>query len=236
MPNKNGKTNRKQRKGGKRRVNASKETVDLAMAGTRSYDHVIYSDLTYKPMSPFYNSRPPRNLGNQVHFIRCVTTTQFTTNTTTIMENNIQFTAASHMPQFTSYLGVFDQYYLDTAIVTVANLNSNSGVAALPQIYTALDFDNIIALGSVAVISQYATCNSDDLAPGASVTRIIKPCIASSIQGGSLVSGGVQRTWVDNAFSSVIFYGFRSILQNTPPAALTLDVTINCTWAFRNNV
>lgn len=208
--------------------------VDLGLAGPRELDHLIVSDLSYRPTPASFNARPPRNLLSQVYFVRQDYNTTTTTNTTTITESNYYWAASSYMLQFTSYLAVFDQYYLHSVVATVANLSSNSGVSSLPQVYTAIDFDNTANLGSLAAIQAYGTCNADILAPGGSVTRIIMPC--NQLRLGSSDASGISRSWCDSANTGVAFYGYRLIANNTPAAATIMELTFSMIWAFRNNI
>jgi hypothetical protein len=207
----------------------------MAMAGSWADDHVVTEDFGNRPPAQTFAAIPPRILTNQIFWVRCVISDQVTTNTTTITESNIAFTAANALQQAATYLALFDQYYLAEVFVTVANntLVSSTSVS-MPQIYTAIDYDNASNLGSASLISGYSTCNSTTLGPGKSITRYLKPCVSPSL--GGVGGAGVARIWVDNAFNSVPFYGFRQITQNTPAGAQSLDRTWTCTWAFRNNV
>jgi hypothetical protein len=207
----------------------------MAMAGSGADDHLITEDFRHRPPSSTFSATPPKTLTNQIYWHRCVISDQVTTNTTTITESNIAFTASNAMQQTATFLALFDQYYLAEVFVTIANntLVSSTSVS-MPQIYTAIDYDNVTNLGGVNLLSGYSTCNSTTLGPGKSLTRYLKPVVAPSLGGTG--SAGVARIWVDNAFNAIPFFGFRQITQNTPAGAQSLDRTWTCTWAFRNTV
>jgi hypothetical protein len=202
----------------------------MGMAGSSSDDHLIVADINYKPPSAAYNSTPPKSINNQVHYFRQEYVTTVTTNTVTITESNYLFNATNNMGQVSSFLAIFDQYFLDSVVFTISNVSSNAGVSSLPQVYTAIDFDSNTNIG-VAAIVNFSTCNVSVLGSGKSITRVIRPCNSSGTSNSL-----VQRTWVDSAYATVNFYGLRTILNNTPAAAILLDVSYSCIWAFRNNI
>lgn len=137
------------------------------------------------------------------------------------------------MQDFASWLLLFDQYYLHSVVLSIANTVAPGGTATLPQVFTAIDFDSSAVLGSIAKISGYNTCNVATLGSGDSVTRYVEPCNATYV--GPTVAAGVTRTWVDSAYNNVPFYATRSIL-NTTTAVVQLDYTYTLLWAFRNSI
>jgi len=239
MPTNNGRRGGKPKKarGGLRSrggdAAAGRRNIDMGMAGSSSDDHLVISDINYRPPSGVYNATPPRSLNNQIYFCRQEYATTVTTNTTTITEANYSFTAQNNMGQVGSFLAIFDQYFLDSVVFTISNVSSNTGVSSLPQVYTAIDFDSAANVG-IATIVNFSTCNVTVLGSGKSLTRIIRPCLQGSASGNTAAL--VARTWVDSAYSGVGFYGLRTIINNTPAAAVLLDVSYSCIWAFRNNI
>jgi len=232
MPNNNGKSKR-MGKGSKnrsnKRSNISATALDIGLTGTRGDDHVILSDLTYRPVPATYNSKPPRQLLNQVFFARQTTFATITPGNTAV-EANIAFTAAVDMEQYLSYLSIFDQYYLHSAVVTLSSTYYSAGSSGYPVVHTAIDFNNVDNLSSVAGIESYGTHNLDILGPGKSVTRVIMPCVGSTSTNTSLVT----RLWVSSANPNVPFFGFRSITEAFGSGSI--DVNITCTWAYRNTI
>jgi hypothetical protein len=203
------------------------------MAGSRSDDQLITADFSYRPPSGVYNAKPPKVIGNQIHFIRNLYLLTVQSSTTAIVESNYSFTASPYMSGFANYLAVFDQYFLHSVVCTVTSdyTAANNNTDPL-QIVTAIDFDNVSALGSVANLLGFNTAVQSILLPGKSVTRVIMPCNSTNLQGGA--GAGVTRTWVDAALPSVPFFGFRSIISASGTTA-AVSYAFSLTWALRNN-
>lgn len=212
--------------------NTNNLLVDLAQSASRADDHVIISDLTLRPPIMVYNARPPRNLNNQIHFVRFTSSLLVNSSATAITETNILFTAAAFMQ--VGWLALFDQYCLDSVVVSVANQGAPSAAVTLPELVTNVDFDSISVIGNIATLRGYSNSNSCNLETGKALTRIINPANAPSV--GGLNSSGVSKMWVDSAFQSVPFYGFRSIMSATPGGTYPILFTTTCVWAFRNTI
>jgi len=208
--------------------------LDLGMGGSRDNDHFIVSDLTNRPVNPVFNARPPRNITNQIVWLRQNFAQTLTTNTTTTTETNFYWTAVNYMLQYTNWLALFDEYCCHSVVITIQNPNTNAAVASLPEVFTAIDYDNSTTLGSQAAITAYSTCNAAVLGPGESVTRFVMPCQTTFVSPST--SLGVTRCWVDSAYNGAAFYGVRTFIQNTPGAAIVLDVSFSIIWAFRNTI
>jgi hypothetical protein len=207
------------------------------MAASGSNDHFIKADLTYRPPSAAFKSKPPARMLNQIYWIRQNYTTSVTTSATALTEINTSFTAVTNMQQYGSYLAVFDQYCLHSVVYTVANTSVGTGVNTNPTVYTAIDFDNTSNLGSAGAIQAYGTCNTAVLASGESVTRYFEPCTAGYVYTN--VSGNyavAQRTWIDSASTGISFYGIRTLIPATSSGATILSLTFACVWALRNNI
>jgi hypothetical protein len=231
MPNKNGK-----RKGKRNRNSSSKSAANLADLGmsVRDADHLITSDLTLKPLSTVYKAKPPRNIGNQIYYVRQTFNSAITTSTTTFVENNFSWSLSGALTQYAQYAVIFDQAMLHSVSVTVTNAEPPGATATLPIVYTAIDFDNTTNLGSLNLLVGYSTCNAATLAPGQSVTRFVYPCNKSSL--GGYAGAGVGRSWLDTtAGSLVVFNGVRLIVASTT-ASIPIDAIQELTWAFRNTI
>jgi len=222
------KRNSKQRNNNR---NISTAALDIGLVGTRADDHVVLSDLSYRPVPQTYHAKPPRQLLNQVFFSRQTTAGIINAGVSSV-EANIAFTASIDMEQYTAYLSIFDQYYLHSAVVTLTNEFHQASSTAFdyPVVHTAIDFDSITNLGSVTAIESYGTHNVDILTPGKSVTRIIMPCVATAPSGNGLIT----RMWVPSANTSVPFNGFRCIVEANTVGHI--NVAISCIWAYRNTI
>jgi len=215
-------------------VSRLRQQLPLGMAGSNADDHFVSSDLTYNPVSPVFAASPPKNLLNQIHWVRQNTNSTVTTSTTVLTETNYAFTSVADLQHQSSYFSVFDQYCLHSVVFTILNTNSNASVLALPEVFTAIDYDNVTALGSINGITAFASCNTGVLAAGKSITRYVRPTVQTSVS--TFASAAVTRQWIATALPSVPFFGIRTIIAATTAAALTLDVSISCVWAFRSTV
>lgn len=204
------------------------------MAGSSATDQLVRADFSLRPVSAEYRATPPKSLVSRITWVRSSTQQVVTTSTTAITEQNIAPTVAFGLPQYAAWLSVFDQYYLDQFTVTIANNSPEGGTAACPQVFTAIDFDSSANLGSLASISNFSNCVVSTIAPGNSVTRVIRPCVSPTI--GTINGAGVGRMWVDSSYNNVLFYAFRSIVNNTVAASVQLDYTLSYVWAFRNSI
>lgn len=207
----------------------------MGMAGTSATDHFIRDDLRVRPPSGVFKARMPKVLSNQVWWVRSSYQQVLSTSTTAITEQNFAPNAAAgFLVQYLTYFALFDEYFLDSMVMSIANNSPEGGTGACPQVFTAIDFDSSANLGALSAISAYGTCNITTIAPGNSVTRYCKPTNATYL--GNTAAAGVTRTWVDCQSQNVPFYGFRSIINNTPTAAIQIDYTLTLYWAFRNSI
>lgn len=206
--------------------------ADSGMSSSSADDHLIKSDFTLRPPVAVYNATPPRNLLNQIHFVRYTTSQLVNTNASGITEQNFSFTATNSMQ--VAWLSLFDQYCLDHVFVTCTNEGNDTNTGALPEVVTNVDFDSISILGNIATLRGYSNSNDAVLESGKAVTRLIRPANAPSV--GGFNSAAVSRLWVDSAFPGVPFYGYRSIIAATPGGTWPILYTITAVWAFRNTL
>jgi hypothetical protein len=233
MPKNHGRNSKSAKRTGKgSRRNITGAMADLGLSGTRQDDHLIVADLTYRPVTPYFSAKPPRRLLNQIYWVRQEFSTSISTTTTVPVETNYDWTAVTNMAQYPQFLAVFDQYYLHSVVATFSN-SSSASATLLPQLYTAIDFDNVIPIGSIGAISAYSTVNNDVLAGGKSVTRVIMPCMRTSAETSN--AAAITRLWISSAVPGIPFYGLRTIV-NTTSAVTNIDVTFAYIWAFRNSV
>jgi hypothetical protein len=213
----------------RKRDNTTAVLRSLAQNGSNSDDHFVGADLGFKPISVGFVASPPRNVLSQIYWVRQNTNSAFATSASALVESNLSFTNTLDLLQAANYNAVFDQYYLHSVMVTLSN-GSGAASAVLPEIFTAIDFDNISNLGSITAITAFETCNTAILAAGKSVTRLIKPCISTNTGTNTAI---VTRQWVNTTYTNVQFNGLRIIAAQTS-VPTTIDVSISCLWAFRN--
>jgi hypothetical protein len=169
---------------------------------------------------------------SQIYWMRDTLTQNLTLSTSGITESNFIWQAATNMQQVSTYLTIFDQYALHSVVITITNPNTNAGGNTLPQIFTAIDNDNIVNIGSINAIQAYGTCNVANLGPGKSVTRVVFPTTENST--GNQPYATLIRAWVDSMKPTIPFFGLRFI-GSSVSAAITLDFNFSFVWAFRNN-
>jgi hypothetical protein len=233
MPKNNGKS-KNHSKGASRGASKAKKMgplISAAMASSGANDHFIRTDVALRPPSNSFTARPPKNLSNQIFWIKQTNSAVVNSSTTGIFEYNFAFSAASNMQA--GFLSYFDQYALHSATVTISSQQPPGSLATPPQVVTAIDFDNVVALANIQALSYYGTANIAVLSPGQSVTRYIEPCLATSV---SSTNAGLQRIWLDSAYNSPQYYGFRSILGASISAVISYEYVTTCIWAFRNTL
>lgn len=212
-----------------------------ARPGTSATSNVVADDFRRKAMSTAFTLHPPRSLGNQTFWARYSAQAVVSTSTTAIFESNYSFSLSGFITntQITSLAGVFDQYALYCVVCCIANNSPEGGTGVIPQVYTALDYDNVTNLGSIGAISEFESINVTSIAPGNSVCRTVLPMLSTagfSATIGTYNPAVLQRSWVDLGYPATSYYGFRSITNNTPGAAVQLDFTFTLIVAFRNTV
>jgi len=151
------------------------------------------------------------------------------------VEQNFTFTVTLH-PQYSSWLSLFDQYCIVQATVEFDSLTPPGQTYSSPQLYTALDFDNSTALGSVASLEDYSSCETVVMAPEKRHMRSVRPSVKGvvSTTGGSNGAGVIGPSWVDSGVNNVVFFGIRSIAAFTNAGAIRTTQTI--VFAFRNQI
>jgi len=187
------------------------------------------SDLSIKPPSARIPTNVPSQIANVIFWD--VTNVRSTmAYAVGITESNFAFSLASH-PKVASLQTIFDQWCIPLVSVTWMNLSSPGSLNVLPELHTAIDFDGIATLGSIAAIDQYDTIIVTPMADGKKYTRSVRPSNVSTLTGGS---GSVPGSWCDVATPSVNFNGIRSIINNLSAYATgSIIVEYNCWFAFR---
>jgi hypothetical protein len=201
------------------------------MVAPSSLDHFISDDLTRRPPRSTFTASPPKQLGNQIFWIRTSFNNTIATSSSVIVENNFALSLTTHAPNVSGLVSIFDSYALHSAVITISGPTVTT--ASTCTVYTAIDYTSVANLGTVAGIESFASCNIAILTQGQNVTRYLEPTLQDTIGGNSTV--GAARQWVDSSAPSTLWYGFRFITATTT-SSYNLPVTINCIWAFRNSI
>jgi hypothetical protein len=193
------------------------------------------ADLRVRPPSRRIPSSVPKQVSNQV--VWDIVRTDLTINVGTggIAETNFSFSLASH-PQAGSWGTLYDQWCIPQVTVMFRSEQPPGATFVPAIIYTALDFDGVGNLGSIAAIEDYSTCAQCTMSPGRTHTRSIKPCIKISTQQPSTnVNSSVDRLWQDVGANGTPWFGIRSIVSSSTATYPIVATTL--TWyAFRNQI
>jgi hypothetical protein len=205
----------------------------MGMAESSALDHLISSDLTTRPPSGVFKANIPKNITNQIVWTRSVLQSVVNSSTSAAVEQNFAPSISANLAGYATWCAIFDQYYLHSFSMSLSSDSSPGSTGTCPMVYTAIDFDSSANIG-VSALSAYGTVNLAVLAPGNSVTRVCQPCNSTYL--AAVAASGVTRSWVDCSVSSVLFYGLRSIIQQTSTAVVPVTYTITCNWCFRNTI
>lgn len=173
----------------------------------------------------------PRSVPNQVVWDVVKIDGVVANSTTGLTETNFSFNLSQH-PQASSWAALFDQWCIPQASVSFLSMVPPGSTTIPPRLYTALDFDNANALGSISSIEDYSTAQVVELQPQVRLVRSIKPCVKPVLLGSL---AGVERMWCDSGTNNVGWYGIRSIMS-TSTAILQMSTTVTIWFAFRNQI
>jgi hypothetical protein len=192
------------------------------------------ADLAIRPPNNTVMPRPLSavRIGNQIYHDVVKIQSTITSSTTVITETGFQFNLSQH-PQNGSLTALFDQWCVVMASVTVASQLPPGSTAVPGTLYSAIDFDNNTALGSIPLIEDFSSCRVQVMQPTSVHTRSVAPCSKTSLSGTA--SAGVQRSWIDSSQPSTPNYGVRVTIGITP-AVQTYLVTTTVEFGFRNNI
>jgi hypothetical protein len=203
--------------------------------GSGSMQPANRSDLRIRPPSQNIPKSVPRKIQNQVVWDVTKIDTNITVPTSGLVETNFTFSLLLH-PQYTYWAALYDQWCCPQASVTFRSEQAPGATFTSVALYTALDFDGVGALGSVASIEDYGTCTVTEMSPGRSVTRSIRPCTKlSTQQSGSNVNSGLIRQWQDTGAAGTPWFGIRSI-ANASSTSYNIRATTTIYLAFRNGL
>jgi hypothetical protein len=193
------------------------------------------ADLKVRPPSTRRPQSVPRSIQNMIVWDIVKLENLVTLSTSGVTEANSQFNLQLH-PQVSSWVALFDQWSIPQASCTYRSLLPPGSSATPVFLVTALDFDSIGALGSVAAIEDYSTAEVMTMSHGAVVTRSVKPCVKfSTQQSGSNVNSGLSTPWIDSGAAGTLHFGIRAI-ANQAAAAYPIEVTTTIWFAFRNQI
>jgi len=191
-------------------------------------------DLRVKPPTFVIPNRVPRQVSNLITWDVVKVVNQVATVANGITETNFSFSLNLH-PQVSSWIALFDQWCIPQVSVSFESLTPAGSTVILPKLYTALDFDNATSLGSVSNLADFATCEATTLFPQMQLVRSIRPCVKVNTSGSN---SSLARAWQDSAFPAILWFGIRSIVDNTntPTVYNAVTATFTIWYAFRNQI
>ncbi len=204
---------------------------------TGSTTTVVETDLIQRRQNFNLVQSPPKNLGNQIYWLRSSTSYDVAIPASpgsAYTESNFlfQLSALSNSSQIGS---LFDQYCIYAVTVSIFADNVSSSYGQSLVVHTALDYDNVASVGPTAILG-FNSCETSALTVGDSIVRFVKPCVAGNVYGSSAFgSYSTQRIWLDMASKDVSHYGVRMIVI-APPNASSLRVTQNFVVGLRNTI
>jgi hypothetical protein len=193
-------------------------------------------DLAVKPPD---DSNVPKSIPRNVQSLIAwdsVKVNSLITGASSLVETNYAASLSIH-PQASSWASLFDQWTIPQFTVEFDSQIPPGATNIPPVLYTAIDFDNVANLGSIAVLEDYSTCEARQLTTGVRTMRSVRPCvkIVQGVSGGSTSTSGVSKAmWVDSGQITTQFYAIRSILGISP--ATVVNVTWTIWFAFRNQI
>jgi hypothetical protein len=173
----------------------------------------------------------PFNFQTNIHWFQTSVDTNFALSTSAITEQNQSFQLVNTAIA-ASIAGLYDQYAIFAVYIRVSStgLPASSGSG---RIITALDYDNVANLGSIATLLGYST--STDTSSIEVQERYVEPCNAPALYNGSAFSAfGQDRMWVDCANTGVPHYGLRCIADIVSNSGAVLNFKFTYIICARN--
>lgn len=227
------KSKRKGRKGGNP-VERTDRLIVESFRGTGS----VASDIMYKRQNMNIVQSPPKQIGNQIYWLKTSFQTTVAVNASTIVEQNYSFLLSS-FPGSGSLATAFDQFCIYAVCVTAMyQANANSVTDAICPFYSAIDYDNVNSITNLTSLQQFGSYSVTQLSASLPpAERFIKPCVTPDVFSSGF---GAARMWIDMASNaSVQHYGFRSfigpaqILSSGSPGVILYN--FNGIIGLRNN-
>jgi len=197
----------------------------------------IAADLATNPPSQRIPQRVPKQVSNQEVWDVVKVDSIINALSTGVVETNYSFSLQTIHPQAANYIAIYDQWCIPQVEIQWRSEQSPGALSSPAQLYTALDFDSVGNISTVAAIEDFATCHVKSMYPQATERRAVRPCnkISSQQISAANVNGIMDRAWCDSAAGSTQWLGIRSIVGTTT-TAYSISVTVNVWFCFRNQI
>lgn len=190
------------------------------------------ADMRVKPLTASIPGSVPKTVTNRLAWDSVKVVQNITLSTSALVETNFSASLSLH-PQVSSWTALFDQWCIPQFSVTFESQYPSGASFAPCQFYTALDFDNSTALGSISAIDDYSTSSNIVMGVNTKFTRSIRPCL--KVAGTAGTGQSVGRFWVDSAVPSTPWFGIRSIAANVS-TTYNIQAFYTIWFAFRNQI
>lgn len=209
-------------------VGASRSSGGRSKKGVRQPTN--RGDLNLRPPGKSCPNSVPRNVGSVVVWDIVKVRSTGSTSTSAVTELNFSAYLSLH-PQATSWQTLFDQWSVPQMSVSIWSQSVGSSI----EVHTAIDFDNVNALSSLAAIDDFESAQFASLYGAKIHTRSCKPCMKLSVPGNPYNSSVLGRNWCDCAQATTPWNGLRTIIA---PLASTGAIVYEFTiwFAFRNQI
>jgi len=227
MP-KGGRRNRRRKQSGNATDALQVNSMKLTGASTSFPKY----DLVLRRQNMNLVQTPPKQIGNQIYWIKEIYSGTFQASTTTYVENNLQFQLSS-LTDASSLAAVFDQYciYSVTLNLSLDGNQTNPGLMSVSGV-TAIDYDNIATIGPSGIIG-YSTSAPYTINNDSSHCRFVRPCIAIAGYTGSFGGFLTARMWCNSSSTNIVHYGIRNVVyQNN--VAVVIRTNLEFVVGFRN--
>lgn len=157
------------------------------------------------------------------------------------------FTLATHLPGYTRFSALFDQYRLVSVLMKFRMLQSpdasgtNAQQQYFPDIYCTVDHDDANVPGNTDVVRQYGKCKSGILQPNKWFTYKCHPTAAIQIYRTATTTSyapAPSGVFLDLGQTDTPYYAVKSAIDASALAAQTtswyFEVRAYCEWDFKN--
>jgi len=200
----------------------------------------VPADLTTRPVSTSIVQSPPKNLSNQIYWVR-VTGGQSNGNAVSNSVDTLKGYSfeLTDIANYAAYTALFDSFCIYAVIWQINVKGMVTGTAqSYGELCTVIDFDSAVPPSNTSTLQQYGTASTVALSyTNSEVQRFLKPCNAAGLYNGSVfTSYSVGRMWCDCATPSTQHYGIKVGFTNNNASNITFDTWATYIIGFRNNI
>lgn len=177
--------------------------------------------------------RVPGNILSSLFWDIVSVRTVINTSLAGVTEQNFAFNLSTS-GQAAQYAALFDQWCIPQVSVSMWSQQAPGGSNAPAEYHTAIDFDNITAISTLAAIDQYDNVQYGNLVDNKRHTRSLRPRMKLTTPAST--GGALAANWCDCAAPATAWNGFRSIFAAGVTAVNTIVIEISVWYAFRGRI